>query len=433
MEQAWMAEMNWTRIAGSVVFALLISLSTMNGVAGSGTSSGPHVVSGWKNGPVAIPTYPTIGLAASLPVPAGRYLVWAKLYVSNDNAEETSRLVTCRLGTNSGDGHAGTVAVGSGDTILPTTLPMALATTVTIGRTGGHITVWCFAQLGFGMGTTARWIKIAAVQLGKLTTIELPNGIQTSSGSGTPTAVVASRAGPVNLPLGVTKTLGQLTLSAGRWYVRSSFTLEEAAVGDFRCRLTLDGAIADVGDVESDGWTVVASVDGVVSSSSEFDVGMTCKGSEIDAAGSGSYGNPTVLNVRVAALKLGTLVTFDRRGTAQSSGSGTPRLQFKTLPGKSLPAGWTTLGSMDVASGRWLFLSNSHSSSAVLNCQLRPLPDYDQTYLGSGGTLNVPLIVAHKFLAPGAAGLRCAGGLADLSSIHIAALKAGTLQNVALP
>jgi hypothetical protein len=192
------------------------------------------------------------------------------------------------------------------------------------------------------------------------------------------------------------------------------------------------------------GHTVV-ELESAVSLSRSQSVKITCA-VESGAGGGGEYIN--VGNLRITAVKLGTLVTFDSRGNQVTHGSGLPKAYFRTAPKNVLTNGsWSDVASLNLEAGRWMVFSRAQLASAQenpwywwgnLQCQLVASPDYDQSPIEGWETPGLPLAIVHQFDAPGPARLRCRADNADplnssaIDSIRVTALKLGSLVNVAL-
>lgn len=418
------------RRAGVAALGLAVLVSL--GVASvTNAATGTNVVSGWKNGPVSVHANTDTTLAA-LQLSSGNWLVWAKLFVSHNGAVGP-RTVTCTLGPSTSLGQAAKVDVGRED---PDILPghkMMVFQAVLKFRGDGVATVKCHATGGDGSGTTANWIKIMALQLGTVTTFQLADSTQASGGSGNPTVVYATRTDSVALPDNVNQSLGQLTLPAGAWYIRASFSLSPNGLNDQQCNLMSGGVAIGSGRNGADGGSGHVSMDGVMTSSSEFNVTAKCQGNDIDKNG---YGSPAASNIRYSAVRIGTLTTFNGRGGQVTYGRGTPKLTFvkpkDTRVGEG--EGYEQVGSVSVSAGKWLFFGTLNTVSREATCQLRALPDYDQDDMGTYGFNTLSLMTVHTFGASGKATLNCIGTGFDveISDMHIAALKLTTLQNVAL-
>jgi hypothetical protein len=399
---------------------------------------GPTVVSGWKDGPVSAPVSASLSQVAALPLPAGRWIIWAKLYVSNDNPDIYSQIVVrCRLGvaTIAGFlGHTGTVQVGHEEVSISSKHSIALNTSMNFSSDTGKVALRCAADEA---GASLHWIKIMAMRVGTIGLVDMETGNKSSYGTGGPVAILGERAGPINLPKDVTTSIGKLTLAPGRWAVRASFSLDEDKDPFFNCRLNVNGVSADRQDISPDEPRVVIVMDTAVWSTTSIKINLTCHGFE----SAGWYTtNEFIRDVRISAVKLGTLTTFDKRGLAHAHGSGTPKAAFRAVSERTLSSHqWMDVAWLDVGAGKWMVLAKAQvASSSAVTCQLTAFPDYDQSATSAFSELALPFGVVHTFAAPGRVRLRCIapelpiGDSELIRAIRLTAFQLGSLQNVPL-
>lgn len=119
----------------------------------------PWVKHGWKNGPVAIPT--SLGQVAAMSLPAGKYVVFAKLYFHNNSGG--TLLTDCQL-------KIGT----SWDWVYEET-PNVNHEAIALNAAGtlaapGKVKLLCEAG---GPNVDADWIKITAIRAGSLRIVQL--------------------------------------------------------------------------------------------------------------------------------------------------------------------------------------------------------------------------------------------------------------------
>jgi hypothetical protein len=399
---------------------------------------GPTVVSGWKDGPISAPVSSSLSQVAVLPLPAGRWIVWAKLYVSNDNPDIHSQIIVrCRLGvaTIAGFlGHTGTVKVGHEEVSISSRHSIALNTSLNFSSDTGKVALRC---AGDEAGASLHWIKIMAMRVGTIGLVDMETGNKSTYGTGGPVAILGERAGPINLPEDVTTSVGKLTLASGRWAVRTSFSLVEDADPFFNCRLNVNGVSADSQDISPDEPRAVIVMDTAVWSTNNIKINVTCHGFQ----SAGDYTtNEFVRDVRISAVKLGTLTTFDNRGRAYDHGSGQPKAWFKAVGPRYLSSRqWMDVAWLDVGAGKWMVLAKAQvASGTAVTCQLTASSDYDQSATSTFSELALPFGVVHTFAAPGRVRLRCiapdvATGDSELiRAIRLTAFQLGSLQNVPL-
>ena len=418
------------RIAAAGVLAPVLVLALASSAALAKTWSGPQVISGWKNGPVAISSVaPTT--VATLPLPKGRWIIWSKLFISSEIAA-TNGQVDCALYGSQSYGRADVWVSGTAAT-PPSIEPLALSVGAKFGKTGGNVQLQCLAtNFSANPGQySASWIKIMALRVGTMIQMDLDRGVTVTSGSGKPVAVIASRGGPISLPGTKSKSLEKLWLSAGSWWVRSSFTYElPSSSTAAECTLSLGNRALD--------WTSIAAsqsvgiLDGAAWSGGGGWLKTTCQPVLY------SSGQPpeTARYEWITAVKLGSL-QIDENGTTQTYGTGKPKAEvtaMATIPNQ-VSGSWSTVASRNTEAGSWMFLGKVHLGGAAVTCQLIAAPDYDQTQGAFSGYLVYPFAVVHTFAGPGAATLQCqaASGSATANSIRIMALNLATLQNTQLP
>jgi hypothetical protein len=399
--------------------------------------AGPTVIAGWKDGPVSVPAADQPALIATLPLPAGRWVAWAKLYVAKAYSRDpiTFAGVRCTLRPSQRVAvvSSATARVGSGGSPWPARQPLALSAAASFGDAGGTLSLRCAASHEQPGGpVSAHWIKIMAMRVGTLTSVRLADGATTTLGSGSPKAVVGSSGGVVTMPHGTTKTIGRVWLAAGAWWVRTSFTFNGNYRGYANCKLVLGTSLGDSATIETgQGGPLVTVMDAAAWSSSGRWAKVVCKG--------GSHApdpeDPTneVRDVHLSAVKLGTLVIQGPRGGSSTYGSGWPRGKFRTAAERYLPEQqWSTLVSVPVEAGRWMFLAKAEvAADAPVTCQLTAGSDFDRTALGDWGDSTLPFAVVHRFTGDGAARLRCRASSsgAHVRGIRVMAFKLGSLQN----
>jgi len=234
------------------------------------------------------------------------------------------------------------------------------------------------------------------------------------------------------VPLSETRTIGRMSLPAGAWAIRTSFSVEEDASGGYvDCKLFYGDVERDNFVSETDHVRVMGVMDTAASSSSGRTASVTCNAENT----AGDTTGQTIDNFRISAVKLGSLVRFDRLGPYQY-GSGTPLAKFKAAGAKSLTVGaWTTLVTIPLEAGNWMVLAKANIGTyqGPVTCQVLMGADYDETALGSWGDLAFPFGVVHSFGSGGSATMRCFASFnASASEVRMTAFRVGSLQNVAL-
>jgi hypothetical protein len=129
-------------------------------------AAGPAAYSGYHDAPISLPS--SLGTIASLKIPAaGHYVIFAKLTVWNGkNVDDT---LTCKLVAGSDFDQSDTVLTGNS---APYANYAAMPLNVVHTFTGpGQAQLQC---TGYGVTTSASWIKITAIRVGSLTNTALP-------------------------------------------------------------------------------------------------------------------------------------------------------------------------------------------------------------------------------------------------------------------
>jgi hypothetical protein len=151
----------------AVVDPIALGLRGPKGDQGDPGSPGPTLaISGFKNGPVAVPSSLTSIAQLSIPTP-GKYVIVAKLWLF-DNVN-TSLLTDCQLAAGVDTDRARTMLEGNSGTVVAGT---AVALNVVHEfMSPGTVQLSCDA---FGVDVSANDIKITAIQVGDLTNTSLP-------------------------------------------------------------------------------------------------------------------------------------------------------------------------------------------------------------------------------------------------------------------
>jgi hypothetical protein len=418
------------RLIAALVGTLAL-LAASSAVEAGRVLQGPKVISGWKNGPVAIPADSQATRVAALTLPAGNWVAWAKLYASNTLQNGNASKVTCSFGKASRfvvPRHYGSVLLGG-------TMNLVLSEAATFGSAGGKFTIACSTH---GNDATAHWIKIVAMKVGTLSRVNMDNGQRTVVGTGSPKAIIASGAGALLDDLDEATEVARLTLSAGAWSVRTSFTdgVDYCGPGAYceymyvDCTFMLDGARRDIDRVGTLNQSSMVVMDGVVSSSNPQVAKVDCTGrSEYPPY----YSEQAVSDVRITAVKLGTLVTYDQDGYPHVQGSGTPKAVYRAFDARSLTNTATLIfGRLDLEAGRWMALAKA------VDARLDAGSDFDISVVSHTKYRDFPAEVVHQFASLGYvafsfhAPYATSGDPVLIRAIHITAFKLGSLQNVAL-
>jgi hypothetical protein len=388
----------------------------------------PTIISGYRDGPVSVPEGATPQMV-KLSLSPGIWLAWAKLYV--DAGPYSSSGVHCALGTISLStgwaGHQVDVTLG-GKAVMQT---VSLTTSVKFGSYGGYLSLGC--SRSSWAAVSANWIKITAVKVGTLTKVNLRTGATSTIGSGSPVAVIGSADASLPLSPTAATTIGRLRLAPGTWWVRTSVQHLVNNVSAASCSLSVSGARRDNDFITPFAFKQIAVMDGVGWSDYAQAAVAKCV--------TKSYQNVTpdqaVSNVRIAALKLGTVLAIDGYGNKTTHGSGVPFALYKTsLRFLATSAHTYTLASLVVSPGHWGLFSKADVVGGAVECQILTGFDYDRTSAWFEGDV-ISEVVRH---APSSEWInfQCQPWTAtdqsavSFDGIHVLALRAGSLTNVAL-
>jgi hypothetical protein len=152
-------------LAASALVAGAASGAYAGTAAPASSPAGPAAYSSYHDAPVSLPS--ALGKIESMRVPAGNYVVFAKLTVWNgENIDDT---LTCELVAGADFDRSDTVLTGNS---VPYANYAAMALNVVhhFSRPG-RVQLRC---TGNGVTTTASWIKITAIRVGSLSNTPLP-------------------------------------------------------------------------------------------------------------------------------------------------------------------------------------------------------------------------------------------------------------------
>lgn len=216
-------------VANSAVIGLIsiqaIKLGKLtNGPIGSpGTSSGtgtPTAISAYRD--AALFTDKNVfSTPQILPLPPGRWLIYAKAAVSGALTGNILSIVTCQLTGESGSSAwFGDLAAAD---LTPVGLPgsrtvLAMQTARNVGPSGGLVRFNCSSQQS---GHGFSWLKITAIKLGKFTLRNLDTSMSTTVGTGTPRLIHGEQYSPdvISLPSTKYKTVANMSVPAGKWLI----------------------------------------------------------------------------------------------------------------------------------------------------------------------------------------------------------------------
>ena len=168
-------------------------------------------------------------------------------------------------------------------------------------------------------------------------------------------------------------------------------------------------------------------MDGVTSSSRNQSASVRCTGN------GGSFED-----IRITAVKIGSLTTFDNSGMPHTQGTGTPKAYFRAAdaPISLTNANNTLAGGFVIGPGKWMFLAKAQVSGGPIGCQLRTISDYDRSELDPAG--HIATAVVHTAAAGEFVHLDCMAPNATsmhpeiIRGAHVTGFLLGSLQNVGL-
>jgi hypothetical protein len=127
--------------------------------AAASSPAGPAAFSGFHDAPISLPS--SLGTIASLRIPAGSYVIFAKLTLWNgQNIDDT---LTCKL--VAGGDFDESITVLTGNTVPYADYAATSLNVVHHFNRPGRIRLQC---TGGSVTTTASWIKITAIRVGSL-------------------------------------------------------------------------------------------------------------------------------------------------------------------------------------------------------------------------------------------------------------------------
>jgi hypothetical protein len=244
-----------------------------------------------------------------------------------------------------------------------------------------------------------RYIRITAMQIGKLTT-RVVGGSPTTVGSGKPEVRALSRDSQVQLNGGmVFRDVAVLSLPAGLWWITSAASVARHSLGDVSCRLEtpvdFDDATFTV-DGSADAAPMYLQVTHRFATAGT--VRLRCRG-DVD-----QY----ITNSRLVAVRAGHLVNRQVGGAEYNYGSGSPLIisAFRD-DGGTFGAAGQTLATLTLPAGSWmlsakLYVTRDEYGSRVL-CTLIAGQAVDQVSAApeEGHSSIVHLVGAHTFGAGG--------------------------------
>jgi hypothetical protein len=375
----------WPSLAGLGVLALGNALFIgPSSVAAAPGDPVVHQVS--VAGPINITTQSSPAPLATLNVPKGKWVAWARVRVFYDGLGY--RLIQCTLNATNGSTQrfnadaAQSLTSATGGLGDPDADTFALTASLSSTTLAVKFAVRCRNLSGVDdLIPRASDIRIAAMKLGTLTQSAL------STATSSPAVNPGQIAGRVLLPellhgsssidLPVQKsstpsTVASLPLSSGRWFVRASFSVvgvnghgQDPPVNFGHCRLLVakDGARPSTAamdttvlDVLDDGWEAHRRVYALDVATNVPDPGAA----RLQCWQADGIGDLVVRGLRITALRAGSLRFVDPQTGATTStlGSGTPVMLHSRRSEVNLLADQSAdVAKISLAAGRWLLMA----------------------------------------------------------------------------
>jgi len=270
-----------------------------------------------------------------------------------------------------------------------------------------------------------------------------------------PYVITGSKAGPIDIPsakVSTGKTIAALSLPEGGWFVTAKAVLVGAGpVGSNHgpgCALIV-GSVARADEVFAtpagdgrDGSRVPILLTTAGRLSSPGKAKLRCV-LEVD-----SPGQTRIRDIRITALRAGTLTTWEGVTVAKTTGTGSPQvisLRMSSSESVTIAGDGADhhVGRLDLPAGRWWVVAkavavNSGGVSDDVSCRLDVGGDFDDQRfhlsLPSAGTLMpLALQAVHAFDSPGSVVLHCRGSIGfTIVVVTITAVEPGRLTNVPL-
>jgi hypothetical protein len=316
---------------------------------------------------------------ARLPLPRGRWLVWAESRVRGGDDDAT---VLCWLrpdGAAEGLQHRGRSVVRGNP---PDHVSLQLSIATVASASDASAVLRCRSSVP---GPSAVRTSLIGVRAGRLTTVNLATGRETTSGTGEPRVIEGARSSVVDVPEADTlQTVAQIDLPAGRWWVRASFTLQKRgnAAADptyALCRLRLGDETSDSDEfhlgIEAAHSPTNVVIDIATEVGEPSTAALRCR-----QAWSPIPPDAIVRDVRITAVRADRLRVVHAvvDGDAVTRGRGAPFVIHGERQGPVAIDGshpWSTLALIDLPVGTWLvmgtFVTFDGPSGDELECRLR--------------------------------------------------------------
>jgi hypothetical protein len=216
----------------------------IDGVDWSTGSGAPRVVSRFRDETIIYPPGGDLRVLAEIRIPAGRWWIQAKAILAGGPGPSATLADCAMLGFSTGpvvDNDSSTIGlspIGSGGD------QSSLGLQIVGSFDGGSNSKVSMACIG-GNGFQVSWLKITAVDLGKLTSKAFSSGSNVTVGSGTPRVIFGFTAlgPPINLPASSSySTVTSMSVPAGRWSVSANLWLEGSGASSaslVQCKLVL--------------------------------------------------------------------------------------------------------------------------------------------------------------------------------------------------
>ena len=428
----------WPSVAGLSVLILgsALFIRPISAVAASGDPAAYQVA---VAGPINITTQASPTPLATLNVPKGKWVAWARVQVYYDGIGY--RLIQCSLNATNGairrsiPAESQSLTAATGALGEPDTDDFALSASLSSPTLAAKFAVRCRNLSGvYDAIPRASNVRIVAMKLGTLNQRSMSVAIASQTASSVRTAKRVTGAELVHgyrltdLPIqkaAKPKTVASLPLDGGKWFIHATFGVvgvnghgQDPPVNSGKCRLLLakdgarssaaatDFAFLDVLDADWEGHRRVYALDVATTLKDPGSARLQCWQDD----GSGDL---VVRGLRITALRAGTLSTVDPLTGAATltRGSRSPLVLHARRTTTNLPARQSVdVAKINLAAGRWFLMAKVFPLGDDTDCRIVVQGvEIDEVYdpwLPSGLVMEM----APNLAQAGQALLRCTGG-----------------------
>ncbi|HYI23376.1 MAG TPA: hypothetical protein VEX62_12175 [Candidatus Limnocylindrales bacterium] len=388
------------------------------------------VYAGERAGPVTISGGSNITTIASLTVPVGTWVAFAKM---DAHVEELARDVVCEL-TSPGEYQRIRTRAGAAFHEAPGVANVSLNVVHTFTDLPGKFRLRCRAE---DPGVTARNVRLIAMRVGTLTEHSLELGSSTTTGSTKPEVIHAHTQSAVSVYSDNFRSIATLPLPDGRWWIQAYLSVVEtessgAPIG-YECQMTVGGqtdavdGTLDPGDATMVSFNIAAII---TPRTTLDDVRVRCKAEFGGAFEAGQ--------MSITAMKLGTLTRVDLAGgSTTTSGEGKPvAIHGQRLTAPDLDKTYKNVGEFGFGGSFIASAKITAIDGETVQCRLRDGLDSDQSmeeYPDYGRTMAMQIASSDSPRIRRTLSVQCrdpdyaSQPAGDVEYVKITALRLGTL------